>query len=61
MTWVRLKCLRCGEIITRWPKENRPSNLVMGAERLIHMVVCDRESFDAHIARHFGNTVGLDE
>ena len=53
MTNIIRKCRKCGEIIYRFEKGNRPSNLVLGAEIGIHMMVCDPKRFDKILQENF--------
>lgn len=46
MTNIIRKCQKCGEVIYRFKKGQRPSDLVLGAEIGIHLIVCDPDKFD---------------
>jgi len=47
------RCAKCGEVIYRFKKGMRPSDLLLGCEIALHMLVCDRDAFDEHLRRHF--------
>jgi len=53
MTNIVRRCGRCGEVVYRFKKGNRPSDLVLGAEIGLHVLVCDPERFDDMVRRHF--------
>lgn len=53
MTNIIRKCGRCGEVVYRFKKGQRPSELLLGAEIGLHLLVCDRDKFDEILARHF--------
>lgn len=46
MTNIIRKCPKCGEVIYRFKKGNRPSDLVLGCEMWLHLLTCDRDKFD---------------
>jgi len=45
------KCLKCDDVIYRFKKGERPSQMVLGCEMWLHLLVCDREAFDEHLMR----------
>ncbi len=49
--YIIRRCMRCNEIIYRFKKDERPSNLLLGAECWLHLLTCDREAYDEAIAR----------
>jgi len=51
MTNIIRKCSKCGEVIYRFKKGDRPSQLVLGSEMWLHLLVCDRDAFDEHLLR----------
>jgi hypothetical protein len=53
MTNIIRRCKKCGEVVYRFKKGHRPSDLVLGCEIGLHMIVCDRDAFDAHLAKHW--------
>ena len=52
-TMIVRKCKRCNKTIFRIEKEKNPSDLYKGSCVALHMMVCDRERYDAIIAEHF--------
>lgn len=53
MTNIVRRCKKCGEVVLRWKKGTRPSDLVIGANIAVHMIICDRERFDEHLRQHW--------
>ncbi len=53
MTNIVRRCQKCGEVIYKFKKGNRPSELVLGAEIGLHLIVCDPDAFDEVLRRHF--------
>jgi len=52
-TMLHRKCTRCNKTIYRIEKEKNPSELWKGSKIALHMIICDRERYDAIIAEHF--------
>jgi hypothetical protein len=53
MTNIIRRCKKCGEVVYRFKKGHRPSDLVLGCEIGLHLILCDRDAFDAHLAKHW--------
>jgi len=51
MTNIIRKCPKCDEVIYRFKKGERPSQMVLGCEMWLHLLVCDRDAFDEHLMR----------
>jgi len=47
------KCLKCGEVIYRFKKGERPSDILLGADMWLHLLVCDRDKYDALLLEAF--------
>jgi hypothetical protein len=46
MTNIIRKCPKCNEVIYRFKKGERPSQVVLGAEMWLHLLMCDRDAYD---------------
>ena len=52
MMMVR-RCPNCGEVMYKYKKGENPTQLWKGSMIGIHMIVCDREGFDAFLKKHW--------
>tara|TARA_Y100001973_G_C5051060_1_gene257713 strand:+ start:259 stop:435 length:177 start_codon:yes stop_codon:yes gene_type:complete len=51
VTYIVNRCKKCNEPLYKFKKGERPSDLVLGAEMWLHLLVCDRDKFDEHLER----------
>ena len=47
------RCQKCGEIVYRFKKGERPSDTVLGAECWLHLILCDLDEYDRRIEEAF--------
>jgi len=52
-TMIHRKCKRCGKTVYKFPKEPMASDVVKGSYVALHMLVCDRERYDALVSELF--------
>lgn len=49
--YIIRRCSHCNDIISRFKKDERPSDLLLGAEGWLHLLMCNRDAYDEAIAR----------
>lgn len=49
VTYVVNRCRKCGNPIYKFKKGQRPSDILLGAEMWLHLLICDKDAYDRAI------------